>query len=210
MIHPASLGSYPGFGIRRIDRPSDSPRSSRKPRRLRARVARGSCQARMTVESLNRLKTTRYKPSSLRDQATHGPASKTRYRTRIEHEHEHEHDFENQPICQQPTTNNQQPTTTNHQPPTTNHQPPTTNPLPTPTPKLRALRAFVVKPPRARHSPHTRQKNSPSVTFRVLPWPTDARHPPKKPSRPSCLRGETPARKTLAPRPSPPLTSRRN
>lgn len=48
----------------------------------------------MTVESLNRLKTTRYKPSSLRDQATHGPASKTRYRTRIEHEHEHEHEQE--------------------------------------------------------------------------------------------------------------------
>ena len=83
----------------------------------------------MTVESLNRLKTTRYKLSSLRDQATHGPASKTRYRTRIEHEHEHkhehEHDFENQPICQQPPT-------TNHQPPTTNHQPPTLSPHPIP------------------------------------------------------------------------------
>jgi hypothetical protein len=114
----------------------------------------------MTVESLNRLTTTRYKLSSFCHEANYGPASKTRYRTRIEHEHEHkhehEHDFENQPICQQPPTTNHQPPTTNHQPPTTNHQPPTTNhqspitnPLPTPNPKLRALRAFVVKPPRA-------------------------------------------------------------
>jgi hypothetical protein len=56
----------------------------------------------MTVESLNRLTTTRYKLSSFCHEANYGPASKTRYRTRIEHEHEH--DFENHPICQQPPT----------------------------------------------------------------------------------------------------------
>ncbi len=114
----------------------------------------------MTVESVNRLTTTRYKLSSFSDEANYKPASKTRYRTRIEHEHEHEHehDFENHPIFPQP---------------------PTTNPLPTPTPKLRALRAFVVKPPRAKTRATLPQKNSPSVPYRVLPWPTDARHSPK-------------------------------